>query len=85
MNNAAENNTQKNNNGISQKDDRCCKLSVVVSVYNEEKALREFYKETNKILEQIKNAGWEHAISLLSVARSLNLVESYYRHKHLPY
>ena len=54
MNNAAENNTQKNNNGISQKDDRCCKLSVVVSVYNEEKALREFYKETNKILEQIK-------------------------------
>ena len=38
MNNAAENNTQKNNNGISQKDDRCCKLSVVVSVYNEEKA-----------------------------------------------
>ena len=62
MNNAAENNTQKNNNGISQKDDRCCKLSVVVSVYNEEKALREFYKETNKILEQIKNAGWEHEL-----------------------
>ena len=59
MNNAAENNTQKNNNGISQKDDRCCKLSVVVSVYNEEKALREFYKETNKILEQIKKSGWD--------------------------
>ena len=45
MNNAAENNTQKNNNGISQKDDRCCKLSVVVSVYNEEKALDSLFKD----------------------------------------
>ena len=36
MNNAAENNTQKNNNGISQKDDRCCKLSVVFLAYRSE-------------------------------------------------
>ena len=79
MNNAAENNTQKNNNGISQKDDRCCKLSVVVSVYNEEKALREFYKETNKILEQIKNAGWEHELIFVndgSTDRSWEVIEN---------
>ena len=31
-------------------------------MYNEEKALREFYKETNKILEQIKKSGWEHEL-----------------------
>ena len=28
-------------------------LSVVVSVYNEEKALEEFYRETTKVLRQI--------------------------------
>ena len=85
MNNAAENNTQKNNNGISQKDDRCCKLSVVVSVYNEEKALREFYKETNKILEQIKNAGWEHELIFVndgSADNSLSILEEIAHEDH---
>ena len=82
MNNAAENNTQKNNNGISQKDDRCCKLSVVVSVYNEEKALREFYKETNKILEQIKNAGWEHELIFVNDGSADNSLRHLARNVH---
>ena len=85
MNNAAENNTQKNNNGISQKDDRCCKLSVVVSVYNEEKALREFYKETNKILEQIKKSGWEHELIFVndgSADNSLSILEEIAHEDH---
>ena len=61
MNNTAENNS-KNSNDINENSKSLRKLSVVVSVYNEEKALREFYKETNKILEQIKNSGWEHEL-----------------------
>ena len=47
MNNILENN---NNSDINENSKISCKLSVVVSVYNEEKALREFYKETNKKL-----------------------------------
>ena len=47
MNNTAENNS-KNSNDINENSKSLRKLSVVVSVYNEEKALREFYKETNK-------------------------------------
>ena len=34
---------------------------------------------------RLSNPSNRPAISLLSVARSLNLVESYYKHKHLPY
>lgn len=34
-------------------------LSVVVSVYNEEKALEEFYRETTKVLEQIS---WDYEL-----------------------
>ena len=61
MNNTAENNS-KNSNDINENSKSLRKLSVVVSVYNEEKALREFYKETNKILEQIRKSGWEHEL-----------------------
>ena len=64
---------------------RCCKLSVVVSVYNEEKALREFYKETNKILEQIKNAGWEHELIFVndgSADNSLSILEEIAHEDH---
>ena len=66
----------KNNHDITEK--KSCKLSVVVSVYNEEKALREFYKETNKILEQIKNSGWEHELIFVndgSKDHSLDILE----------
>ena len=31
-------------------------ISVVVSVYNEEKALDEFYRETSRVLEE---TGWD--------------------------
>ena len=66
MNNTAENNS-KNSNDINENSKSLRKLSVVVSVYNEEKALREFYKETNKILEQIKNpAGSMNSYSLMT-------------------
>ena len=34
-------------------------LSVVVSVYNEEKALEEFYRETTHVLEQIS---WDYEL-----------------------
>lgn len=34
-------------------------LSVVVSVYNEEKALEEFYRETTKVLRQIS---WDYEL-----------------------
>lgn len=76
MNNIAENNNNKNDRDITPKG--FCKLSVVVSVYNEEKALREFYKETNKILEQIKKAGWEHELIFVndgSADNSLSILE----------
>ena len=35
------------------------KVSVVVSVYNEEKALEEFYRETTKVLGQIS---WDYEL-----------------------
>ena len=38
-------------------------LSVVVSVYNEEKALEEFYRETTKVLRQI-SWGYELLLSM---------------------
>ena len=77
MNNTAENNS-KNSNDINENSKSLRKLSVVVSVYNEEKALREFYKETNKILEQIKNSGWEHELIFVndgSKDHSLDILE----------
>ena len=77
MNNTAENNS-KNSNDINENSKSPRKLSVVVSVYNEEKALREFYKETNKILEQIKNSGWEHELIFVndgSKDHSLDILE----------
>ena len=77
MNNILENNS-KNNRDINENSKISCKLSVVVSVYNEEKALREFYKETNKILEQIKNSGWEHELIFVndgSKDHSLDILE----------
>ena len=77
MNNTAENNS-KNSNDINENSKSLRKLSVVVSVYNEEKALREFYKETNKILEQIKNSGWEHELIFVndgSKDQSLDILE----------
>ncbi len=83
MNNAAENNNNKNNRDITPKGER--KLSVVVSVYNEEKALKEFYKETNKILEQIKKAGWEHELIFVndgSADNSLSILEELAREDH---
>ena len=61
MNTTAENNIN-NSYGISEKAKNKCRLSVVVSVYNEEKALRDFYRETNKVLEQIETLGWEHEL-----------------------
>ena len=73
----------KNNHDITEK--KSCKLSVVVSVYNEEKALREFYKETNKILEQIKNSGWEHEIIFVndgSADNSLSILEELAKEDH---
>ena len=39
-------------------------LSVVVSVYNEEKALEEFYRETTHVLEQIS---WDYEAAFLSM------------------
>lgn len=83
MNNAAENNNNKNNRDITPKGER--KLSVVVSVYNEEKALKEFYKETNKILEQIKKADWEHELIFVndgSADNSLSILEELAREDH---
>ena len=73
----------KNNHDITEK--KSCKLSVVVSVYNEEKALREFYKETNKILEQIKNSGWEHELIFVndgSADNSLSILEELAKEDH---
>ena len=83
MNNTAENNNNKNDRDITPKG--FCKLSVVVSVYNEEKALREFYKETNKILEQIKKSGWEHELIFVndgSADNSLSILEELAREDH---
>lgn len=77
MNNTAENNS-KNSNDINENSKSLRKLSVVVSVYNEEKALREFYKETNKILEQIRKSGWEHELIFVndgSKDHSLDILE----------
>lgn len=77
MNNTAENNS-KNSNDINENSKSLRKLSVVVSVYNEEKALGEFYKETNKILEQIKKSGWEHELIFVndgSKDHSLDILE----------
>ena len=71
MNNTAENNS-KNSNDINENSKSLRKLSVVVSVYNEEKALREFYKETNKILEQIRKSGWEHELIFVNDGSSDN-------------
>ena len=51
---------------------------MVVSVYNEEKALRDFYRETNKVLEQIETLGWEHELVFVndgSKDQSLNILE----------
>ncbi len=83
MNNTAENNNNKNDRDITPKGG--CKLSVVVSVYNEEKALREFYKETNKILEQIRSSGWEHELIFVndgSADNSLSILEELAREDH---
>ena len=84
MNNILENNS-KNNRDINENSKISCKLSVVVSVYNEEKALREFYKETNKILEQIKNSGWEHELIFVndgSADNSLSILEELAKEDH---
>ena len=73
----------KNNHDITEK--KSCKLSVVVSVYNEEKALREFYKETNKILERIKKSGWEHELIFVndgSSDNSLSILEELAKEDH---
>ena len=75
MNNTAENNS-KNSNDINENSKSLRKLSVVVSVYNEEKALREFYKETNKILEQIRKSGWEHELIFVNDGSSDNSLSS---------
>lgn len=77
MNTTAENNIN-NSYGISEKTKNKCRLSVVVSVYNEEKALRDFYRETNKVLEQIETLGWEHELVFVndgSKDQSLNILE----------
>ena len=84
MNNTAENNS-KNSNDINENSKSLRNLSVVVSVYNEEKALREFYKETNKILEQIKNSGWEHELIFVndgSADNSLSILEELAKEDH---
>ena len=84
MNNTAENNS-KNSNDINENSKSLRKLSVVVSVYIEEKALREFYKETNKILEQIKNSGWEHELIFVndgSADNSLSILEELAKEDH---
>ena len=84
MNNTVENNS-KNSNDINENSKSLRKLSVVVSVYNEEKALREFYKETNKILEQIKNSGWEHELIFVndgSADNSLSILEELAKEDH---
>ncbi len=83
MNNTAENNNNKSDRDITPKE--ICKLSVVVSVYNEEKALREFYKETNKILEQIRRSGWEHELIFVndgSADNSLSILEELAQEDH---
>lgn len=77
MNTTAENSIN-NSYGISEKAKNKCRLSVVVSVYNEEKALRDFYRETNKVLEQIETLGWEHELVFVndgSKDQSLNILE----------
>ena len=54
-------------------------------MYNEEKALREFYKETNKILEQIKKSGWEHELIFVndgSSDNSLSILEELAKEDH---
>ena len=79
------NSIEKNKNKHDITEKMSCKLSVVVSVYNEEKALREFYKETNKILEQIKNSGWEHEIIFVndgSADNSLSILEELAKEDH---
>lgn len=84
MNNTAENNS-KNSNDINENSKSLRKLSVVVSVYNEEKALREFYKETNKILEQIRKSGWEHELIFVndgSSDNSLSILEELAKENH---
>lgn len=84
MNNTAENNS-KNSNDINENRKSLRKLSVVVSVYNEEKALREFYKETNKILEQIRKSGWEHELIFVndgSSDNSLSILEELAKEDH---
>ena len=84
MNNTAENNS-KNSNDINENSKSLRKLSVVVSVYNEEKALREFYKETNKILEQIRKSGWEHELIFVndgSADNSLSILEELAKEDH---
>lgn len=84
MNNTAENNS-KNSNDINENSKSLRKLSVVVSVYNEEKALREFYKETNKILEQIRKSGWEHELIFVndgSSDSSLSILEELAKEDH---
>ncbi|MEE0673973.1 MAG: glycosyltransferase family 2 protein [Enterocloster sp.] len=79
------NSIEKNKNKHDITEKKSCKLSVVVSVYNEEKALREFYKETNKILEQIKNSGWEHELIFVndgSADNSLSILEELAKEDH---
>ncbi len=62
-------------------------LSVVVSVYNEEPGLREFYQETKKVLEELP-APWEHELLFvndgsrdgsLSILRGLAAADSHVR------
>ena len=84
MNNTVENNS-KNSNDINENSKSLRKLSVVVSVYNEEKALREFYEETNKILEQIRKSGWEHELIFVndgSSDNSLSILEELAKEDH---
>ena len=75
------NSIEKNKNKHDITEKKSCKLSVVVSVYNEEKALREFYKD----LEQIKNSGWEHEIIFVndgSADNSLSILEELAKEDH---
>ena len=56
-------------------------LSVVVSVYNEELALREFYQETGAVLKALPSS-WDYELLFVndgSADRSLEILRELYR------
>lgn len=55
------------------------KLSVVVSVYNEEAALEQFYKETRDVLEQIS---WDYELLFVNDGSQDNSLEILYGFTH---